>query len=151
MYGLHTPRLQDRAESLFERSWRKGQWKRIWAALTGQSRLIPLLKNHYSPDITTHELGICEIRIEQIIGTEGKLSFDKDFLPLQRRSKSRWVSVAVAMMSDATLLPPIDTVQIGDDYYVRDGHHRVSVARALGHIYIDGEVTLWKSPPFIGN
>ena len=149
MYGLHTPQLQDRAESLFERSWRKGQLKRIWAALTGQSRLIPLLSNHHSTDITP--LGICEVRIEQIIGTEGKLSFDKDFLPLQRRSKSRWVSVAVAMMSDATLLPPIDTVQVGDDYYVRDGHHRVSVARALGHIYIDSEVTLWGTPPFMEN
>jgi len=133
------------ANGLFERSWRTGQLKRLWARLTGQSRQPPLLGDvrRQHPNITVHELGDHPVRIENIIGTEGKLSYDRDFHPLQRRSKGRWVSVAETMMTDPTSLPPIDVVQVGDDFYVRDGTHRVSVARALGHIYIDGNITKW--------
>ena len=38
-------------------------------------------------------------------------------------------------------LPPIDVYRIGDAHFVRDGHHRVSVARALGIKEIDAHVT----------
>jgi len=40
-------------------------------------------------------------------------------------------------------LPPIELVQVGNKYYVRDGHHRISVARRLGKIDVDAEVTAW--------
>jgi hypothetical protein len=133
------------ADDLFEQSWRKGQFKKWWARLTNQSRQPPLLSDmrRLHPHFLVHELGDQPIRLEHIIGTEGKLSFDRDFHPLQRRSKNRWVSIAQAILNDPTSLPPIDVVQIGDDYYVRDGHHRVSVVKALGHLYIDGNVTQW--------
>jgi hypothetical protein len=39
-------------------------------------------------------------------------------------------------------LPAIDLLQVGDTYFVRDGHHRISVARALGADYIDANVTV---------
>ena len=132
---------------LFEQSWRKGQLKRWWARLTGGSRQPPLLSDvkRQHPNLVVHELGDQPVRLEQIIGTEGKLSFDKDFHPLQRRSKNRWVSIAQAMLTDPTSLPAIDVVQIGSGYYVRDGNHRVSVAKALRHLYIDGNVTRWEN------
>jgi hypothetical protein len=41
-------------------------------------------------------------------------------------------------------LPPIKLIQVGDCYYVRDGHHRLSVARALGEQFIEAEVTVWE-------
>ncbi len=41
-------------------------------------------------------------------------------------------------------LPPVDLIQLGDTYFVRDGHHRISVARALGYAYIDANVTVWQ-------
>jgi hypothetical protein len=40
-------------------------------------------------------------------------------------------------------LPPVELVQIGDFYFVRDGHHRISVARAMGQEHIEAEVTVW--------
>jgi len=41
-------------------------------------------------------------------------------------------------------LPLVDLVQVGDVYFVRDGHHRISVARAFGQESIDAQVTVWE-------
>ena len=38
-------------------------------------------------------------------------------------------------------LPPISVYRVGDEHFVRDGHHRVSVMRALGALDIDAAVT----------
>jgi hypothetical protein len=39
-------------------------------------------------------------------------------------------------------LPPVELIQVGDSYFVRDGHHRISVARAFGQTAIDAQVTV---------
>ena len=52
------------------------------------------------------------------------------------------MSVLLARWMDVPL-EPVQLIQIGDDYFVRDGHHRISVARALGETCIDAEVTVW--------
>jgi hypothetical protein len=41
-------------------------------------------------------------------------------------------------------LPPVDVIQVEDAYFVRDGHHRVSVARAMGQQEIEAEITAWQ-------
>ena len=41
-------------------------------------------------------------------------------------------------------LPAISVVQVGDSYYVRDGHHRISVARLMGEEYIEAHVQVWQ-------
>jgi hypothetical protein len=55
---------------------------------------------------------------------------------------SRWLRVAAAR-DQGKVLPPVVLVQVGDVYFVRDGHHRISVARALGQLDIEAEVTVW--------
>jgi hypothetical protein len=45
----------------------------------------------------------------------------------------------------ATPLPPVELIQVGDVYFVRDGHHRISVARMMGQDSIDAEVTVWET------
>jgi hypothetical protein len=55
---------------------------------------------------------------------------------------SRWLRVAAAR-DQGKVLPPVVLVQVGDVYFVRDGHHRISVARTLGQLDIEGEVTVW--------
>jgi hypothetical protein len=42
------------------------------------------------------------------------------------------------------VLPPVALIQVGDVYFVRDGHHRISVARALGRNQIEAKVTAWQ-------
>ena len=62
------------------------------------------------------------------------------FRPTSGRVRSRWEHIAAAMRRGESM-PPVDLVRIGEIYFVRDGHHRVSVARALGRVDIDAYVT----------
>lgn len=57
--------------------------------------------------------------------------FDGNFRPKHERLADRWISVAKAYLRGRSL-PPVKLVEIGDSYFVLDGHHRISVARALG-------------------
>jgi hypothetical protein len=87
--------------------------------------------------------GLQQVPIAKIQGSEGRCEdFDANFRPLRDHSKERWVGVAVARNSDVTL-PAVQLVQINDTYFVRDGHHRISVARLLGQLDIEAEVTVW--------
>lgn len=90
-----------------------------------------------------HQGGIKPISIDKICGTLGRSAdFDRHFHPLSDRIRDRWVGVAIARLQNFPL-PPVSLIQIRDHYFVEDGHHRISVARALGEIAIDAEITVW--------
>lgn len=121
-------------------------WDRLLSALTGRSRsLLHLDTVRATCTIRrSHYAGMRSVPICQIRGSEGRCDdFDADFRPLQSHSRGRWVSVAVAQLKGVTL-PAVDLIQIGDVYFVRDGHHRISVGRAMGQEIIDAEVTVWE-------
>jgi hypothetical protein len=81
------------------------------------------------------------IEIAKIIGSVGRYrDFDRAFLPLSGADAERWKRLDVAM-NELRDLPPIDVYQIGDVYFVRDGNHRVSVAKANGLDLIEARVT----------
>jgi hypothetical protein len=65
--------------------------------------------------------------------------FDSQFQPLNARVRERWLSVAAAWYQGLGL-PAVELVKIGRYYFVLDGNHRVSVARAMGKLEIDAEV-----------
>jgi hypothetical protein len=86
-------------------------------------------------------LGLQTIDLDSIVGTVDRTrEFDRRFRPTSRRLRQRWERVAKAMRKGESL-PPIDVYRIGDLHFVRDGHHRVSVARYLGLDKIDAYVT----------
>ena len=66
--------------------------------------------------------------------------FDRGFRPTSPRLRSRWERIAAAQRRGESL-PPISLYRVGDLYFVRDGHHRVSVAKSLGRTDIDAYVT----------
>src|SRR5215207_2091560 len=81
--------------------------------------------------------GIRDIPLDAISGTlepSRASQFDRDFRPAEP-TRSRWQRVWLAEHRGA-LLPPISVVQVGSAYAVRDGHHRVSVAKARGALTI---------------
>jgi hypothetical protein len=80
------------------------------------------------------------IPISHIVGSVGRYrDFDRAFLPLNPASEERWKRIDVALHAQQGL-PPIDVYQVGEVYFVKDGNHRVSVARANGLAEIEARV-----------
>jgi len=88
-----------------------------------------------------HYLGIKVIPLDAIVGSVDKMrDFDRRFRPTSAVSRQRWERLSRASRT-GEVIPPIDVYQIGDYYFVRDGHHRVSVARSLKLEVIEARVT----------
>jgi uncharacterized ParB-like nuclease family protein len=124
------------------RAWR-GQ---VMSKLTGRPNgLHSLSEVNANCDVgARRHAGIQTIPIGQIRGSEGRCNdFDRDFNPLQDHTSGRWRGIAKAREQGKSL-PPVDLVQLGDVYFVLDGHHRVSVAHALGQRDIEAKVTQWQ-------
>ena len=86
-------------------------------------------------------LGIREIPLNRVLGSVDKVrDFDPEVRPRSGRSRERWERLDEAVRRGQAI-PPIDVYQVGDLYFVRDGHHRVSVMRALGMTTIEADVT----------
>jgi hypothetical protein len=86
-------------------------------------------------------LGLQTIEVDSIVGSvDRSRDFDRRFLPTTGRVRSRWERIATATRRGEEI-PPIDVYRIGELHFVKDGHHRVSVARALGFKVIDAYVT----------
>jgi len=85
-------------------------------------------------------LGMRTVEVDKIVGSVGRhRDFDRAFLPSKDDLGARWKRID-EMMHRAEELPPISLYKIGDAYFVRDGNHRVSVARQQGVEMIDAEV-----------
>jgi len=86
-------------------------------------------------------LGEQLIALDSIVGTvDRSREFDRSFLPTSPRVRERWQRINTAQRKGEAM-PPIDVYRIGELHFVKDGHHRVSVARALGHKDINAYVT----------
>jgi hypothetical protein len=91
--------------------------------------------------VSEHRTGLHVVPLDAIVGSvDRSRDFDRRFRPTSGRSRSRWEQIAAAARRGESL-PPVDLLRVGELYFVRDGHHRVSVARALGHSDIDAYVT----------
>lgn len=89
--------------------------------------------------------GMQTVDLDKIIGSEGRYrDFNAAFLPKSEHVRNRWESVDKAHLQDI-ILPPIKLYKVGGYYFVRDGNHRVSVARMQGVVAIDAEVTELKT------
>jgi hypothetical protein len=89
--------------------------------------------------------GLATVPIQRIVGSEGRyLDFNRIFLPKHEHLRGRWTRVDLAHYQQINL-PPVTLYEIGGIYLVRDGNHRVSVARTQGAEFIDAEVISLKS------
>jgi hypothetical protein len=87
------------------------------------------------------DLGLQVVPLDAIVGTiDRAVDFDRGFRPTSARLRSRWERIAAAQRRGEPL-PPVSLYQVGELYFVRDGHHRVSVAKSLGRMDIDAYVT----------
>jgi hypothetical protein len=131
------------AQHDFNRAINRASWRRILSRLTGKdNQLLPYDEVRARLPIRgQHYIGLREIEIEKIVGSMGRYNdFDRAFLPTQKRTMERWINIDRAHYEQVRL-PPVELVKIGDIYFVKDGNHRVSVARERGQQYIDAYVT----------
>jgi hypothetical protein len=137
--------LKQQATDLFEQAHRRALWRSLWGRLKGRNAAVQCLSGEGSGTRGAgRHAGLQTVSVAQIRGSEGRCQgFDAEFGPLHGQDKRRWVDLCLAMLS-GVVLPPIELIQVDDVYYVRDGHHRVSVARALGQEQIDAEVVRWE-------
>ena len=138
--GLSTDRLN--AQFGFDSSRRHAFWADARAVLTGHART--LLSFNEVMRIARMEgqveRGVQEIPLSSIKGSEGRVKdFDPSFLPLNPRLRERWVGIETLMLQGKAM-PPIEVYKVGELYFVKDGHHRVSVARHLDQETITANV-----------
>lgn len=97
------------------------------------------MKKFLKPQNETY-IGMKTIPISKIVGSEGRYKdFDNQFLPKNSFMKERWEHVDEAVIKDI-VLPPISVYELGGLYFVRDGNHRVSVAKSKGVEFIDADI-----------
>ena len=89
--------------------------------------------------------GLRTIPLDRVVGSvDNTGDYDRHFRPRSNIVRERWQRIATAQRRGEAV-PPIDVYRVGDLYFVKDGHHRVSVARALGERTIDAYVTAVKT------
>jgi hypothetical protein len=133
MFVPVSPWSELEAEKAFSRASR-GPRRAALVARLRRARLCGLtVFDETRPSGSRSSRGVREIPLDAIKGTtepNRAAQFDPEFRP-SKLTRRRWQSVWLAFHRGATL-PPISVVQFGDAYAIRDGHHRVSVAKALG-------------------
>lgn len=88
--------------------------------------------------------GLKPVRIGNIIGSVSRpADFDQAFHPLKEYDHGRWIRIAVLKLLGVDLLP-VELIRVRGFYFISDGHHRISVASALGQESIDARVTTWQ-------
>jgi hypothetical protein len=132
----------EQSRSDFQRALFKSFMNRVWDSLSGQRTTLLSYdeikeKLHIGGPIYR---GMQTVRVDQVAGSLNRYhEFDRVFLPTSDKLANRWQSVNRAFYQDVSL-PPVVLYKVGQVYFVVDGHHRVSVAREQGQIYIEAEV-----------
>lgn len=136
--GRYNTAVQD-----FKRARRGADMQEILSRLGGSRRNRLLSFEEVRKTLARGSLlprGLKDIPLDAIVGTVGRYEdFNRQFLPRQESQLGRWAQVRMAF--EYAGLPPIEVYQVGDVYFVLDGHHRVSVARQLGAKIIEAYVT----------
>ncbi len=119
---------------------------RFWAKLYGApTELIVFPGDHGLVSPSRKLIGIQAIRLADVIGTFSRdTDFDLQFRPLKKHAAARWVNAYILHELDGW--PPVVVHKVGEEYFVEDGHHRVSAARAIGLEFIDAKVWEYSQP-----
>lgn len=132
----------------FENALDKNFWHGVSSLVTHTSNALLDFDNiiHRIPFEGQYDAGIQEIPVDHIKGSVGRVhDFSARFLPRSNKVRHRWVSIARANLA-GEYIPPIEVYQIGSVYFVKDGNHRVSVARSLNQQTIMAHVIVIQVP-----
>ena len=135
----------------FQNARGRAFWQAIFGLLRGKSAELLSFEDIRARLRLSEESyrGLQDIPLDKIRGSVGRYrDFNSSFLPRSNDMQERWSRV-YAVASGMMGLPPIEVYQVGDVYFVRDGNHRVSVAKEMGAQTIQAHVTELTTPvPF---
>jgi hypothetical protein len=136
--------VQEQVQHDFHRARRKASLRRLRNRLGRDSAHEHLLSFEEAKDALTRWTqayqGMRIVEVNKITGSVGRWrDFDGSFLPLKVSMGERWGRIDRAYHR-GNELPAVSLYKIGEAYFVRDGNHRVSVARYHGVVAIDAEV-----------
>jgi len=143
MNTLAEANVEVTAERLYRRARRQARFNNLVAALKRRHNRLPAFEEVQKiVQITGRHHGcLCPVPVRSIVGSVGRYNdFDSSFYPLGDHTRERWQSISTAMLKGIAL-PPVELYKLGDFYFVKDGNHRVSVAKLIGLRYLDAEVT----------
>lgn len=93
-----------------------------------------------------HSDRVQDVRVDLIIGTENRAQdFNRCFYPRKDWMSERWTKV-YRLMHDEGISEPLKLIEYGGYYFVRDGNHRVSVAKHSGIEFLTAEVVHCQIP-----
>lgn len=127
----------------FDRAFFKSFWRKILNWFTGETNELMAYDEIKSriPIRGQYDKGLVQVEVDKIVGSVGRYrDFDRAFLPTQTHTRDRWINIDKAHYQDI-ILPPVELFKIGELYFVKDGNHRISVARERGQKYVDAYVT----------
>ncbi len=135
--------IRSQAREDWARARRRALWEAAVDVVTRRpGELLPLEEIRSRLNVRgSHYLGLQQVPLAQIVGSEGRYAdFDRRFLPRKDTGAARWMGINSASQGQVSL-PPVELYKIGDVYFVKDGNHRVSVARDRGQPDIEAYVT----------
>lgn len=126
------------AKKAFDEAYHQAKVRRWWRRLFGKSNRLQVLSHQPVP--SKRKSRNISVPMDKIVGSESRSEdFDANFRPLKKNNRERWINIAIARRKGVAL-PAVELVQDGEDFYVRDGHHRISVARSMGQMDIDAQL-----------
>ena len=132
----------------YDRARRKALWRRVITRLTRRRNELLRFEEvrRQMRAQGRHAAGSRHVPIDAVVGSVGRYhDFDAAFLPRRAQTRPRWLSIDRAHHEDVSL-PPVELYKLGETYFVKDGNHRVSVARERGQAFIDAYVIEVQSP-----
>lgn len=142
-------KMQTRKQAyrLYRRMQLRGFLWRLWRRLIGKShKLIDFIAMQTKCELgSSFDLGLQTIPLHLVNGSVDRVEdFDAMFfLKSDQGSAERWMRAVELYLLNENV-PAVDVIQVGERYFVKDGHHRVSAARAIGMKYIDAQVCVLK-------
>lgn len=132
-----------------ETEFDRARWRGFWEIVRGRLTRNDVCLLSFNEVVSRFgagqavELGIQDIPVKAIVGSVGRRQeFTRHFLPRvgDRHSRERWRNIFTLAVTGVGL-PPIQVFKFGEAYFVKDGHHRVSVARYMNWTTIQAYVT----------
>ena len=138
------------ADDRFRRLVRERRRARLATRLRGGPERLDVLDDRagWAATAPRRALGIQAIDVRSVTATVEPFkarTFDRALRP-DPASREQWKRIWMAH-ADGAPLPPVSVYRVGGEHVLRDGPHRVSVARELGLEHIDADVVELHRPP----